>query len=170
MANIQDLRAKHDPQFSYMFEISVAGNNFSSNGITAHAKTVSIPQSSVEQMIINHKAGKSHYAGRDASAHIINLTFWDDEGGTVYKFFNDWLETIHNQETAAGVQRGAYLADTIIKLKDASDSVETASIKLTGTFPTEIADVQLSYDSSEAVEVSVTLSFEKKEVTYANQG
>ena len=166
MANIQDLRAKHNPQFSYMFEVSVAGSNFSSSGITAFAKTVSIPQVSVEQMIINHKAGKTHYAAKDASAHTVNLTFWDDESGTVYKFFNEWFELIQNPEDSSGIQRGSYIADTIIKLKDATDKTETASIVLSGSFPMEISDVQLSYDSSEAMEVNITLSFEKKTVTY----
>ena len=168
MANIQDLRAKHNPQFSYMFEVDVTGNNFSNNDITAMAKTVTIPQSSVEQMVINHKSGKTHYASRDAAAHTVSLTFWDDEDGTVHKFFNDWLETIQNPETMAGTTRDKYIADVNIRLKNGEDNATTAKISLSGCWVMEVSDITLSYDNNEAMEVSVTMSFETKSVEYSN--
>ena len=167
MANIQDLRAIQKPQFSYMFEVDVTGSNFSSNDITVFAKTVTIPQTAVEQLVINHKAGKTHYASRDASAHTATLTFWDDESGTVMRFFQDWLETIQDPETMAGTSRDNYLADVNIRLKDSADNSTTATIKLGGCFVMEMSDITLSYDNNEAVEVSVTMSFETKLVEYA---
>ena len=166
MANIQDLRGINNPQFSYMFEVDITGNNFSSNGITAYAKTVSIPQAAVEQMVINHKAGKTHYASRDAASHTVSLTFWDDELGTVNRFFYDWLTTIQNPETMSGTTRDNYVADINIRLKTGNDSAETAVIKLTGAWVMEMSDITLSYDNNEAVEISVTLSYETKTVTY----
>ena len=167
MANIQDLRAKSNPQFAYMFEVDVTGGNFSNSDITVMAKTVTIPQTSVEQLILNHKAGKSHYASRDASSHTVALTFWDDEASTVQKFFGGWFNTVQDPDTYAGVGRNNYTADVNIRLKDKSDASVTATIKLGGCWVMEVSDISLSYDNTEALEVSVTLSYETKTVEYA---
>jgi len=168
MANITNLRAINNPQFSYMWEVEVQGLSTGGlDSLATYAKTVSIPQTAVEQVMINHKAGKTHYAGRDASAHTVTITFWDDEGLSIYKYFQDWMNLIHDQDTAAGVQRDLYRSNLIIKLKDNTDASNTGVITLTNAFPIDMAEVALSYDSSEAIEASVTFSFDKKQVDYA---
>lgn len=163
MANIQDIRAINSPQFSYMFEVEVQG--LSTGGLQEfgfYAKTVSIPQSAVEQIIINHKAQKAHHAGRDAAGHTVTITFWDDEAQTIHKYMNDWMQLINNEQTGVGVTRDLYSADLVIKLKDKTDEVVTSTIRLTKAFPTDMAEVALSYDTSEPVEHSLTFSYDAK--------
>lgn len=163
MANIQNIRANNEPQKAYMWEVQIKGGNVDTlSDLDAYAKTVSIPQTSVEQLVINHKATKSHYAGRDASGHTVQVTFWDDQSLTIYKYFQDWMNIILDQETGSGASRDLYAADMVIKLKDDADQAVTGAVTLTKSFPTDIGDVSLSYETSEAVEVSVTLSFDGK--------
>jgi len=163
MANIQEVRSINNPQKSYMWEIEVQGLATGSlSNMAFFAKTVSIPQSAVEQIIINHKAGRTHFAGRDAGAHTVTVTFWDDEAQTILKFFHEWMDLLRNHVTASGVTRDLYAASLVIKLKDESDEIVTAKITLGHCFPTDIADTPLTYDSSEPIEHSVTLSFDEK--------
>lgn len=163
MANIQNIRATSSVQRSYMWEVEVQGLSTGGlDSLAAYAKTVSIPQSAVEQTIINHKAGKSHFAGRNAAAHTTTITFWDDESLTLTRYFQDWMDLIFDPDTGAGVQRDLYRANLIIKLKDITDSNENGVIELSNAWPMDMAEVALSYDSSEAIEVSVTFSYDKK--------
>lgn len=164
MSNIVDVRAITRPQRSYQWEVSVEG--LSTGGLpslTFYAKTVSIPQTSVETISINHKGLKTNHAGRDASSHTVSLTFWDDEAQTIQKFFLDWLDKlILNPLTGGGVSRELYAANMTIRLRNAEDNADTAKITLGHVFPTEISEINLSYDSSEPVEISVTLSYDEK--------
>ena len=163
MANIQDIRAINDPQRSYMWEVDIQGLSTGAiENLSFFAKTVSIPQIAVEQIIINYKAAKSHHAGRDAGSHVVTISFWDDEKQTINKFFDDWMRIIFDQGTGTGTPRDVYGADMIISLKDAVDENVTSKITLTRCFPTEIAEVALSYDASEPIEYSITLSFDTR--------
>lgn len=165
MSNIQDVRAINNPQMQYMYEVDILGlSSGSLDNLTLYCKTVSIPQSSVEQTIINHKASKTHFAGRDASGHQVTITFWDDEALTIYKYFSEWFDLIHNPVTGSGLSRDLYAAEMVIRLKDKSDQTTTGKITLGTVFPTDIPDVSLSYDTSEAIEISITLSFDEKTV------
>ena len=163
MSTIQDVRAIHTPQRSYMWEVEVQG--LSTGGLAEmsfYAKTVSIPQSAVDQIIINHKGSKTHHGGRDAAGHTTTITFWDDEAQTIAKYFDSWFRLILDNSVGSGVSRDLYAANLIIKLKNADDTEVTSTITLTNAFITDIAEVPLSYDTSEPVEHSVTFSYDEK--------
>lgn len=163
MSNIQDVRSINDIQLAYMFEVDIYGGvNDSLDNLTVYAKTVTIPQVAVEQIIINHKASKSHYAGRDSAAHTATLTFWDDEALTIYNYFNDWMEIIHNSITGGSATRDLYAAQMVIKLKDKADQSVTGKITLGQSYPIDLSDITMSYDTSDAIEISVTMSFDSK--------
>lgn len=161
--SIQDVRAIHTPQRSYMWEVEVQG--LSTGGLpemSFYAKTVSVPQSALEQIIINHKASKTHHAGRDAAGHTVTVTFWDDEAQTISKFFDDWFRLTLDNTVGAGASRDIYSANLVIKLKNADDTEVTSTITLTQCFVTDIAEVPLTYDTSEPVEHSITFSYDEK--------
>lgn len=166
MASIQDIRAINTPQKSYLWEVDIQG--LSTGGLqemSFFAKTVSIPQIAIEQIIINYKALKTHHAGRDASGHTVTISFWDDEAQTIHKFFSEWMNLVLDSTSGGSFGRDIYSADLVIKLMDSSDENVTSTIKLTKVFPTDMAEVALSYDSSEPVEFSITLSFDNKTIS-----
>ena len=158
MANIQNVRTVNTPQKSYMWEVEIRALSLGTlPALTTYAKTVTIPQSAVEQIIINHKAGKAHHAGRDSAGHTVTVAFWDDETGTIRKY-------MHNPITGSGTSRDVYAATMVIKLKDSADVETTGTITLGHVFPTDMSDISLSYDSSEPIEISVTFSYDEKTV------
>lgn len=163
MSNIQDVRSINNPQMAYMYEIDILGGaNDALDNLTVYAKTVTIPQSAVEQIIINHKASKTHHAGRDSAAHTATLTFWDDEAMTIYNYFNTWMEIIHNSVTGGSVSRDLYAAQMVIKLRNKADSSTTGTITLGQAYPIDLSDITLSMDTSDVVEISVTMSYDTK--------
>lgn len=165
MANIQNLRTIERPQKAYMWEVEVQGlASGALADMAMFAQTVSIPQTSVEQIVKNHKGGRTHYAGRDASGHTVTVSFFDDEDMTIYSYFSDWMGIIHDQDTAGSASRDQYASNLLIKLKDTEDETVTGRITLSKAFPTEIAEVSLNYDGSDTVEISVTFSFDRKTV------
>lgn len=163
MATIQNVRAIQTPQKSYSWEVAIQGLSTGAvSELTFYARTVNIPVSSVEQVIIPYKSSRVNFAGRDTSDHTVNITFWDDENQTVYQYFQDWINLIRNPVTGGQTPKNIYTANCQLKLQDSTGNNTTALIDLTNAWPTEVGEVSLSYDSSEAVEISVTLSYDEK--------
>lgn len=164
MSNIQDVRGINNPQKSYEWEVDILGLSTGAlRDMSFYAKTVNIPPSSIEQIVINHKSSRTAHAGRDASDHTVTMTFWDDENLTIYNYFQQWHDTLlRNPITGGGSSKDLYTADVLIKLLASDDETETARAKLSYAFPTELGEIPLSYDGSEPVEISVTMSFDEK--------
>lgn len=163
MANIQQIRGINKLAKTYMWEVDILGLSTGTlSNLSAYAKTVSIPQQSVETIIINHKGGKTHHAGRDASGHTTTITFWDDQDMTITKFMNDWISLCNSITTGAGSTRDIYGAQMVIRMKDDNDQSVYGKISLSNVFPVDVSDISLSYDTSDAIEVSVTFSFDDR--------
>ena len=163
--SIQTIRASiHSPQKAYMWEVEIQGAIAGAlPDLTLFAKTASIPPSSVDPIVINHKGGKAHYAGKNSSAHTVSIAFFDDEAQTIQDFMYEWYDNyISNPSTATSADKSQYTADILIKFKDSHDESVTASWKLTKAFPTEIGEVSLSYESSDLIELPVTFSYDEK--------
>lgn len=166
MANITNVRTVATPQKAYMWEVQILGLAGATGGVlqdlATYAKSVSIPQSAVETIVINHKATRTAHAGRDSAGHTVSLTFWDDEAGTIHKYLNGWMQWIMNADDGTSVPRNLYSAQMKILLKDSKDSAVTQTITLSNIFPTEVGDISLNYDGSDAIEISATFNFDKK--------
>lgn len=154
-----------DPQFSYSWEISIRNKNTNMffnflNNISFFAKTVTLPQTAVERIEIAFLGEKISYAGKDASSKTVTVSFWDDEQLTVYRYFRSWMNNISEANTGRQVRKSEYVGEMDIRLRHQTDLVNNGVIKLGRVFPMEISEVPLSYDSSEPMEVTVTLSFD----------
>lgn len=160
--SIERTRAIHNPQKSYEWEVEIIGPSTGGlNSLTAYAQTVSLPEESVEEIIINHKSERTTHAGRVASARTVTLGFFDDEGLTVYRYITNWLEIIKNSVTGGGVDRSLYGAEIVIRQLKSDSKTVSAKHTLKLAFPTSRGEVSLNYDSSEAMTFDVTFSFQR---------
>lgn len=163
MATIQDIRAVGNPQRAFEFEVELLAGAVAGSLpiLTQRVETVSIPETSVDTIEINYKGRKTLYSGRDASSHSVTVAFWDTEDRSVYNFFKNWMENgLSNSTVGGGVTRDLYAIQMLIKTF-AHDSQEvTGTNRLTNVFPTAIADIQLSYESSEHMKVEVTFAYD----------
>lgn len=127
------------------------------------AKSVAIPQQSVET-ITTHFMGKPiHYAGMDNSSHSVTMTFWDNEQLSVYKYLNEWMQTLNQNYTGYAVGKRNYGRTIKIALRDSSDLVDTYNLELKNAFIVDLGDVPLSYDTSDTVEITATFMFEGRD-------
>lgn len=164
MTSIDNIRKVSTPQRAYEWEVELLGAGAGVQALPLlkeRAKSVSIPETSVDTIIINYKGRKAHYAGRSASPSTVTVVFWEDEKQNVYNYFKGWMETrLSDSETGSGVSADQYTALMKITTLAHNSTTETGSFFLTRVFPISIGDIQLSYDQSEHMEVSVTFSFD----------
>lgn len=163
--SIEKTRAIDTPQKSYEWEIEINGPSTGGlDGLTAYAQTASIPEESIEEIIINHKAERTVHAGRVSSSRTSTINFMDDESLTVFRYIKNWLEIIKNSNTGGGVPRSLYTANIVIRQLNSDSETVSAEHILIGAFPTSRGEVSLNYDSSEVMNFDVTFSFERQSV------
>lgn len=162
MATIQTVRTYGNPSRAYEWEVEVRGTSATGQipVLVERALTVSVPETSVEQIEIPHKSRTAYYAGRDSSGHTVEVTFWDSEDHAIYRFMKNWMESISNSEVGGGVTRDLYGAEMIIRQMAHDSTSSTITHRLTHVFPTNIGDISLDYSSSEHTNISVTFSFD----------
>lgn len=163
MATIQDIRSVGNPQRAFEFEVELLAGAVSGSLpiLTQRVETVSIPETSIETIEINYKGRKTLFSGRDASSHAVTITFWDTEDRSVYNFFKNWMENgLSNSQVGGGVTRDLYAIQMLIKTFAHDSQTITGTNRLTNVFPTAIADIQLSYESSEHMKVEVTFAYD----------
>lgn len=150
-----------NPQKTYLWEISIIGN---SENIKTFAKSVSIPQSSIEPIIVNYMGEKVHYAGKESSPKTVTITFWDDERATMLTYLDNWFQTVHQNGTGQMTKEADYRRTINILLNDATDLTDTSVTELSGAFIIDIAEIPLSYENSDVIEITATFQYELKEV------
>ena len=163
IASLLNVAPTKEPQRAYMFEASFVNDNFSPDQeIRFFVKTVNIPQQAKENIVLDYMDKKLLFAGKDSSAHTINMTFWDDESLTVFRYFNKWMDQMGDVEIGRSVDKNQYARTLKIRLKDTTDFVNTMTVELTNVYPLEMGDVNLTYEGSDIIEIPIVLSFDDK--------
>lgn len=162
MATIQNTRTVGNPSRAYEWEVEIRGTSATGQIplLVERAQSVSVPETAVDQIEIPHKSRSAYYAGRDASGHTVEVTFWESEDHEIYRFMKNWMETISNSEVGGGVTRDLYGVEMVIRQMAHDSSTTTITHRLTHVFPTNIGDISLDYSSSEHTSLSVTFSFD----------
>lgn len=162
MASIENVRAIHQPQRAYEWEVEILGPSTGGlPALTVHANSFSIPELSIETMEWNHKSEKSGYHGRIASDRTLTISFYDSEDLVAYTFFRQWFDTMHNQTTGGGAERSIIDADIILRQLAEDSETVTGRHEFVGAFPTSIGEVSLDYESSEIMTFDMTFYFQK---------
>lgn len=129
------------------------------------AKSASLPGRTVGNIEINWQGMKYNIAG-DPTFDDITLTFINNYDWDLRKYFEDLLEVIAQMDTNERSQPGSYKSDVItLQQLGRTSSDILATYRLIGAYPTSIAAIDLSQDSSDSMEeVSVTLKYDYFEV------
>lgn len=160
--SIEQTRAINNPQRVYEWEVEINGPSTGGlDNLLAYAQSTSLPEESVETFEINHKSEKTVHAGRVASDRSFTINFFDDENLTVYRYINNWIELIKNSATGGGVDRTLYGANIIIRQLGADSETVTAEHTFVLSFPSSRGEVELNYDSSEAMTFDATFSYQR---------
>ena len=122
-------------------------------------KTTAVPEEAVESLEINYKYEKASFAGRDAAGHTWTCTFWDDVTMSIRRAFYNWKKLMNDPVTGIGAPKAVYQGvGTLVQMSPVNSPI--AIYELKGVYPENIAEMPLSYDASEAVEISVTFRYD----------
>lgn len=150
-----------NPQKTYLWDIGIIGGD---KDIKTYAKSISIPQSSIEPIIMSYMGEKVFYAGKESSAKTVTITFWDDERATILNYLDNWFTEVHENKTGHMLSESGYRRSIVINLTDSTDLTNTSITTLSGAFVIDIAETPVSYENSDVVEITATFQYELKEI------
>lgn len=175
---IEGRRRQADIQRNWLWELvfprlpsfaeSVVGGNIGEE-LTLQCRSISIPGRTIENVETYFLGQKQIFPGRQTFSNQIEAVFEGTEDQRIFRFFNTWMESIHNIDAfslfgTAGV--GSYLTKRDIavpmhlRMYKYNGSLLSRKVHFLNVFPSAIADVAMSYESNEAVKYSVTFSFD----------
>lgn len=114
-------------------------------------KGASLPASTVGNITVPFRGRQVQVAG-DRTFEPATLTIINDTNFAVRNAFERWMNGINQNRTNTGLTNPTdYQADVIIEQLDKSGLV-IKSYFLRGCFPTNVAAIEVSYDSENAIE------------------
>lgn len=152
-----------EPQKSYMFEVQFFDQNSlvpSFGEIKYNVKSVNVPSFSKEVIVRPFMNTKINYAGKVADEKQITIVFWDDEGMSVLDYIHKWYALSGDLEFNDGLDKESYIKTIRVSLKDTTDSLITGNFTFKNAHPINISELNLTYDDSAAIEVSVTFAYD----------
>jgi hypothetical protein len=157
-----------DPQRNYMFEVRINAKEFNGsffNDIRFYVRGVTIPEHSIEPIIIKYLGNQIQYFGSDNTNHQVSMNFWDNEHLQVYSYFRSWLNLLREPGTGRAVgKRNVTGVDVHIRLKDHSDLVTTGQFIFKNAYPISLGELPLSYESSDIIDIPVVMTYDEIEV------
>jgi hypothetical protein len=114
-------------------------------------KTAALPASNVTPIDVAFRGRVLKIAG-DRTFDTWTVTVINDTDFAIRHAFEDWMNKINNVETAQGLTTpGDYYADALVHQLD-RDGEKLRSYKFHDVFPTNISQIDLSYDTTDTIE------------------
>lgn len=148
--------------YEYIFRIQRNPSTVAiSTDLPYRVRTLTVPDSSSEPIEINFRFMKAEFAGRDASGHTFDVTFWDDISLSSYKALYEWRKMIQNSVAGTQSDKSEYTGDIQIDLLgSAGENDILSSYMIYYAYPENLQQVSLDYSSSDAFNFSVTFKFD----------
>jgi len=158
MITLNDVRGASNPLRSYNYEfiiptIPVAGNTDVMRMLVTSA---SIPGFSVDTFESNHFGFTLKHTGKGDYPRTVAITYEENNDLTIYTTLRAWREILFN--SILGTQIEAKTVG-ILKLLDLNRKT-ISQITFAGLFLQSVSDVPLRGDTSSAVSISATFSYD----------
>lgn len=162
MPGIETLVGIVNPAKAYDFYVKILRAPGSVRGLDNfqfRAKSAAIPEDSTENFDINFRWMKISVPGRDASAHTLDITFWDGVDLAIYSALKSWRQEIANYKTGFQGVKDRITGDVAIELLDGSDTVIGTFI-LYNAWIENLQQVTLDYSSSDSINITATIHYD----------
>jgi hypothetical protein len=129
------------------------------------AKSTSIPGRTIGNIVVPWQGQEYNIAG-DPKVNEITITFHNSYDWDVRAFFEQWIESIAEMGTNERSQPAAYKTDGVsMQQLGRTEADVLKTYKLIGAYPTDLAAIDLSMDSSDQIsEFTVTIKYDTFEV------
>ncbi len=156
--NINEFRSQMqgDGARPNLFEVTLPFPAFSLPGtaqtkLSFMCKTAQLPGSTIGTVPVQYFGRELKFAG-NRSFQDWSITIINDEDFVIRNAFERWMNGINSHVTNSGLANPRdYQADLMVEQLDKA-GVTTKSYVIRGAFPTSVAAIELSYDTSDAIE------------------
>lgn len=158
----QNVLALRDAAQSWNFDLffpSVPGSNGQAQNLTYKCKTTALPSSKINPIGIELHGTKKQEAGNASYDHTMTATFLETVDYATLAAFRAWRNYMRSWRDNTGTDSAQYKVNLEVDLYDNAGAVARTMI-LVGSFPTDIAEVPLSGSEANAIELSITFSFD----------
>lgn len=159
MSAIETLMNVGQPQMAYNWEINLRSPFTIVDNLKFRARSMSIPDDASEPIQIPHKFYDIWYPGRDASAHTIDLSFWDNEDLDLYTSINAWREAIQSLVLGVQAPKNAIIGIADMHLLKANGQISKTWI-LINAWPENVQPTTLDYTTNDAITISFTMRYD----------
>lgn len=174
---IEGRRIKNLPdiQRAYLWEIVISnvadlidiGATDLEDDIIIRARTSQIPARGFETIESNFIGMTQLFPGRPTFGRTLALTLEETEDQLIHKFLYEWRQQIYDvnpNSPTAGVASKATkreMTRTIyLNMYHVDGNILDRRIKFWNAWPSDVSDIELSYDASTAVSYAATFSFD----------
>jgi hypothetical protein len=131
----------------------------SATSMTYRCKTSTLPSSKIEPLKIELHGAAKQEAGRATYDHSFTAKFQETVDYATMSAFRKWRASMRDWKNNTGTDSAAYKVNLELDVYDNGGNV-TRTIILAGAFPTDIAEIEYNGAGAEAVEISMTFSFD----------
>jgi len=167
-------RAIQDIQRSWLFEVSFPRIAdivpiASEEGLLIRARTCSIPGRTNEHIESVFMGTKQVFPGKENFSNTLEVTFEDSEDQYIFKALYAWKNKIFNPDPEAEFagsseaerKRAGMVTDGFLKMYKFGRQAPTEKwVRFYNMYPSDIADVALTYDGNESIKYSVTFKYD----------
>lgn len=160
--SMQNVKALADAAQSWNFDLffpSIPGSPVPAQNLTYKCKTSAVPGSSLNIVPIELHGVKKQEAGNAIYEHTMNATFLETIDYTTMAAFRGWRNFMRSWRDNTGTNSSEYKVNLEMDLYDNAGAI-VRTVILVGAFPTAIAEVAYSGSEANAIEVSITFSFD----------
>ena len=154
-----------DPQLAFMWEVEIINPYITSDTgkIKLYAQSANIPSRNIE-VLPRYFAGVPYsFHGRDTSPREFRLNMFDNRDFEMSKLFEKWYQLMQYGDDLKSSSPENYMFDIILRMLDHDGKSTNRFYRFKKAFPSEIGEVQLSYDSSEMMRFDVAFNFQSRE-------
>ncbi len=158
---LADVQSLPDPQMSYQFNLlfpNIPGQG-SGRPLAIRCKSSSIPGQEIEKVPVQLHGVELEFAGRPTYDHAQQATFLETRDFVARNTIRQWMDFCKNIRNGTGNYALQYKTVGIMQLYDDASAV-TKQIQLIGCWPTTMSSVSVSGESSNAIELEVTFSYD----------
>lgn len=162
MATIEDIRGLASSLKGYQFKIVISNAPGSGAGgelLEFRCQSTVLPGRDIDQVLTSLGGFDVAEAGRIPGPRSWTTTFIEGTDAQILERIESWQELCFNPETGVQAEPGDYKRTARVQLLNNSKEV-IYSQELIGIWPQSRADMALDSNSSEAVNLDVTWSFD----------
>lgn len=156
-----DVMSLPDAAQTWNFDLFIPNipGGISGRDLTIKCKSSAIPGSSIEPIPIELHGVKKQEGGRATYQHTFTAMFLETVDYKTMSDFRRWRDLIRSWKRNKGALSSEYKVNLEIDLYDNAGNITNTQM-IVGAWPQDIQEVQLNGAESQAVEISITFSFD----------